>query len=56
MSGSTFRLTLDQLAAQGAELLEAPQWRTFFRGIPFLLMAEHLHFPIEVMPSTAASR
>ena len=31
------------------ELLEAPQWRTFFRGIPFLLMAEHLLFPIEVM-------
>jgi len=40
---------LDQLAAQGAELLEAPQWRTFFCGIPFLLIAEHLHFPIEIV-------
>jgi hypothetical protein len=40
---------LDQLTAQGAELLEAPQWRTPFRGIPFLLIAEHLHFPVEVM-------
>ena len=41
--------TLDQLTAQGAELLEAPQWRTFFRGIPFLLIAKHLHFPIEIV-------
>jgi hypothetical protein len=30
-------------------LLEVPQRRTFFSGIPFLLIAEHLHLPVEVM-------
>lgn len=40
---------LDEFAPQGAELLEAPQWCTFFRGIPFLLIAVHLHFPVKIM-------
>ena len=40
---------LNQLAAQGTELLEAPQWRAFLSGISFLSVAEHLHFPIEIV-------
>ena len=40
-------------APHGAKLLEWPQGCTFFRGIPFLIIAVHLHFPVmSVVPAS----
>ena len=40
---------LDEFAPQGAKLLELPQWRALFGGVPFLFITTHLHLPAEVM-------
>lgn len=40
---------LDQFAAHGGKLLEAPQRRTLFGSMACFLMTQHLHFPVEIV-------
>ena len=41
--------TLDELAAQGAELFEVPQRYTFFGCVSVRGSAEHLQFPVQIV-------
>lgn len=41
--------TLNELASQGAQLLELPQGCTLFRGMTRFSNTLHLHFPVQIM-------